>query len=364
MNLVYITSINKPSGAGTHAKIAMHQLNEAADIDVTAMQGQQTGYPETFRHTETPVPWVFPHNVEEALIELDPDVVIVHLFNTRLYRILRQVKAESDVDAVWILRNGTNLAEQWLTRPYQPRELASAATLVAHLDWFDAIMCPSKAMVEKIRLYYGDDSPELLYIPNPINLKRYVPTTFMQDGTLKILTASRLVPTNFVAAPLIAMRRLHSEIDCQMTILGGGEDSLMNELVELRGDMDAVEMPGQVDRDTAITYMEHADVVCVPSFSQSAVPYAALEAMAAGNVVLTGSYPVAYEEEALIRLPVGHPPRWYEAIKDAHDDPEDASEWVRKGLTAALDYDAQQVIHEALVPALRRLVDGAHGHHD
>lgn len=121
--------------------------------------------------------------------------------------------------------------------------------------------------------------------------------------------------------------------------------------------MDEVRIVGHIPKEEVKIHLEHVDVVCIPSVSQQAVPTIAVEAMAAGNVVLCSQFHTVNEAAALIRLPMDHVPSWYQALKDVHDDPQDANDIVREGLDSSKDHDVEQVVTGAYLPMLTMLVD-------
>lgn len=367
MDVVYLSSINKPSGAGTHAKLLMEELATRDGIDLTAMQGQQTGWPETFitegddpdLELDLPYDWVFPHNIEEALIARDPDAVIVHVFNTQLFDVLESVSEQTDI--TFILRHGTNLYEQWVNRwRGQNETLSSVSEVVWGLDWFDAIICPTQTVADRLQLYYGDDCPQLFAIPNGINLDEFVPTTYRNTDEFRVVVASRPVANNYLALPILAARRLVEDIPIKLRVYGGGDaesERLIGTCQRLAGDTGDIEFWGQTDREVVIRALEQADVACVPSMSHNAVPYAALEGLAAGCLVIASDCAAIREEPTIIRASPEDPTTWYEALWDAYHDAEDVKEIVRDGLQAAREYNVERIVSEGYLPLLEQVAD-------
>lgn len=355
MKVGYLTSFQKPTGAGVGPKIVMDGL--ASDVDVTAINIQQTGYPEPLIHDEGEYPWIFPHDLAEVLREQQFDVLIVHTYNTELFGVLEDLRP--DLDTAMIYRHGTNMFENWVGRAAgRPLQLSSLSSIVWDLDMFDAISCPSQTVADRIQLYYGDDAPALMIIPNPIDLHNYTPTTYFDGDALKVVIAGRLQVNNYMPMPLLAVRRLIEDYDVTCRVIGGGNEALANSLQRLAGDAEEIEFLGHVSREQVIRNLERADVACVPAISHNAVPYAVIEALAAGCVTLASESMVMREEPAVIPMPHESPSEWYEALSDACTDIEDCKEIVRDGLEAARKYRVEDVVEQGYLPLFERLSDG------
>lgn len=355
MRVAYVASFGGDSGATTHALALLEEFAGLDDLDVWGVQCVETGWPEPFVSEDAyPYPVVFPNTIREGLELVDPDIVYVHVFNMEMLSAMREMKGS--LDAKWIYRFGSNLFEHWVSRA-TGAEPGFLTYMVEEFDWFDALFCPSHAVIEQLQLYYGSDVPRLAYVSNGVPIERYSPTPLMDDGHLNVLTASRIAVSSFIPAPVVAMRRLSAEIPCSMRILGDSLPPLEDSLRLLISDMDAVDIGGFRNRDAVRRHMERADVVCIPSVSHTAVPMVAIEAMAAGCVVLTADYVVADEEPAMVQVPLDHAPAWYEMLNQVYDDPEAARETVRDGLEAAKAHDVRTVA-PTYVDLFRELLDG------
>lgn len=333
-------------GAVSNASRLSRAFDKRDEIDLVAMHLNGTGYPENFWTAEPEYLVCYPKSVEDGLDEIEPDVVLVHAFSPSLNEWLGD---NADPDTTLIYRVGANTLEQWL---YDPGRVPP---IIDGLDVFDGLVAPSYAAAERLKLNYGDRTPHLAVAPCTIDYRNYAPTPFMEDGTLRIVMASRMAPNNFILGPLLAARRLADEIDIEMRILGGGLDPHVQAVGSIAEGMDEVELLGHQPARRVREELEWADVACVPSISQQAVPTVAVEAMAAGCVVLCAPFTTTNDESALIRVPIDHPPAWYDALSDVAESPDDANDLIRQGLEAASEYDTNEVVKEAYLPTFEML---------
>lgn len=325
-------------------------------IDAWGVHAANSGAPESFVSRELDFPLMYPADLTDGLRELDPDVVFVHGYSDQLNTMLKALSESDDFDAKFVLRKGMNLLEYWLGTPADGNP-AKVTQQVSNLGWFDLIICPTHAVAERTQLCYGNDTPPLYVVPNAIERDQYVPSSFMGSGWLHVVTASRIAPNNYILAPMLAALRIIDEeaFPLKLDICGPANQPLGSVIRGLAEEYDEITVHGNLDHDEMRTRMEAADVVAVPSISHQAVPLAAVEGMAAGNIVL-GSFHEANEEPAMIHLPVAHPPAWYDALVDAYEDPDDAREWVRKGIENAANYDVEHVITEGYLPVFEDLL--------
>lgn len=355
IRICHVLNWTASGGGSGQAKTLLDGWNAHPELEAWAIHASNLGSPENFVSDDPGYPVMFPANMADGIREIDPDIVFVHGYSPELNQNLRELSEGDDVDAAFILRKGMNMFEHWLGGAADARQIVHQIT---NLGWYDAVICPTQAVGERMHLMYGDDSPTLAYVSNAIKRDEYVPSSYLSDGWLKIVTASRGAPNNMLLSPLLAVARIidNEEFPVKLDMYGassGQHDAVMQSLAD---GFDDINVYGYVDHDELKMQMEASDVVCVPSISHQAVPLAAVEGMAAGNVVLT-SFPEAQEEEALINVPATHPPAWREAIRDAYDDPEDAREWVTTGIERAALYDVDTVVEEGYLPVFRQVLD-------
>lgn len=355
--LAHIYNHDGTGGGNKQASLLLRAWAATDDIDPIGVHAANLNSPENFVSDELEYPLMYPSNIGDGLREIDPDIVFVHGFSPVLNDLLREVKESGDTDAKFVCRKGMNLYEHWglIFKDRNPRKITDQVTA---LDWYDCIVCPTIHVRDRISMFYGGDCPQLAYIPNAINRDQYVPSSFMADGTLRVMTASRGGPNDFLLSPLLAVARLLDgpDIPVKLEMYGANFDPIDQVIRSLAADYDDIEVAGYHPREQVKHRMEAADIVCVPSISHQAVPLAAVEGLAAGNIVLA-SFPEADEEEAIIKMPATHPPAWYEAIKDAYEDPDDAREWVRKGIEAAARYDVSTIVNDGYLPVFEDLLD-------
>lgn len=361
IRLAHVLNLSGATGGSQQATTLLDTWGEYDDLEPWGVQATNLGSPENFvsePNEDRDYPIMYPKNIQDGLREIDPDVTLVHGFSPKLNRQLRELSEDRSFEGTFALRNGMNLYEHWgMALKHQNHEKLTHQ--VTELDWYDLIVCPTQAVVERTQLMYGERCPELTYIPNGIKRDDYVPSSFMLDDELKVVLASRGGPNDFLLAPMIAVARILGDGDIPMSleVFGACHPTLSTALHEIAGAYDDIDIRGFVDHSAIRSRMETADVVCVPSVSQQAVPLVAVEGLAAGNVVICGDFHEANEESALIQVPVAHPPAWHDALTDVYDDPDDAREWIRTGIERAADYEVHRIIEEGYLPAFRDLVD-------
>lgn len=352
MELAYVTNLHGVSGASVNADRVCSYLATETDVDVTAVHSQSTGLPKPVETVTGDYPQRWAPDLLDGLVDLDPDIVFVHSYNPDL---LLELRGQAEVDdRTWLWRHGASVAEQWLTLGHY-RDADRVTSLVTDLSWFDGVFCPSKAAAMRLNLMYGADTPPMTVAPIVIEPEAYDPTPFLAGGTLRIVTASRVAANNYLLAPLLAARNLATEHDVEMRILSAGKEHYREVVDRIAGDMEFVEIEGNLPPDDVIEHLEWSDVVCIPSYAHQSISTVAAEAMAAGNVVLAGQYQAVNEEESIIRVPVEHGPAWYAALQDVVDDPEDAQEWVDDGIAHAADYAVERVVEKAYLPQFHGL---------
>lgn len=357
MKVSYVTNLtNAVGGGGSNAERLCAAFDSRPEIDFVAIHASGTNAPETFWTDELGYRACFPKSLKDGIEQTDPDIVFVHGFNVSMIDWLRDHAADDDRIYTW--RNGVNTLEQWLTL-YNHGSGRKVTAPVYDLDFFDAIFAPSYAAGERLRFHYGSDCPHLSVAPCTIEYKKYVPTPFMEDNTLRIATASRVAPNNYILGPLLAVRRLieQENLDVDMEIMSAGDRPYPDVIESVAADIDQVRIVGHLQTDEVQNHLEYADVVCVPSISQQAVPTIAVEAMAAGNVVLSADYHTVTEEDTLIRVPLDHIPSWWKALKDTAEHPDDANSRIKDGLEAAKGYDTEKVVNESYLPMFTMLMD-------
>jgi len=355
IRLAHVYNAQAAGGGNVQAQTLLSEWRNHG-FDAWGVHATNTGFEDTFVTEEPGYPLMYPNKLTEGLKEIGPDIVLVHGYSPTLDQQLKDLSDSDDFDAVFALRKGMNLFEYWLGAAASD-EPKKTTYQITGFDWYDAIICPTRAASERVSIAYGDDCPRLAVVPNGIRRDDYVPSSFMQDGFLRVVTASRLAPNNYVLSPLLAVMRMISqeELPVKMDIYGPANNVTGPVVGSLASEYDDITIHGNSSHDEVREAVERSDVVCVPSVSQQAIPLAALEGMAGGNVVL-GSFYEAQEEEAIIQVPAAQPPRWYDALKDAYDDPEDAREWVRKGMERAAQYSVENVVAEGYRPVFEDLI--------
>lgn len=358
IRLCHVFNYQGGGGGPVAAKTLMDGWVAHPDIDPIAVHAANIGSPENFITEEPGYPVMYPGNISEGLAELDPDIVFIHGYSPTMNRQLKETSERDDVDAKFILRKGMNLFEHWIG-VLDHGDPSKTMHQVTNLAWHDLIICPTQAVVERMADFYGQDvDGKLAKVPNAIDRSEMVPSSYMQHGWLRVITASRIAPNNYILSPLMAVARIiqADTFPVKLDMYGPANPAHTRMVESIAEDFDQINAHGKVDHDVLLKEMEAADVVCVPSISHQAVPLAAVEGMATGNVVLCG-FPEAREDDALIHLPATHPPAWRHAIEDAYQDPDDAREWVKKGIEGASKYELEKVVGNGYVPLFHEILD-------
>lgn len=354
MRVAYLTNLNATDGTKTNADRLCREFDKRDELDLTAVHIQGTGAPENFWTDELGYRALYPVSFRQGIETVDPDIVFIHGHNPDMMEWLKENAPEDD--RVYVLRNGINVMEQWLAL-YATPDPKTVTTPLTHLDLFDGVFAPSQAAADRLNFAYWNDTPHMAIAPCTIDYEKYVPTPFRDDGTLRVMTASRIAPNNFIIAPLLAVQALASEgYDIELRILGSGDQPYRRTIDQLTGGMEHVGVVGHVDADEVRQHMQECDVVCVPSVTQQAVPTVAVEALASGCIVLSGGFHASAEEETLVTVPADHPPAWYEALTDILDSPDEATDIIADGLQAAKHYDTEHVVDEAYLPFFHALL--------
>lgn len=358
MNIAYFTNLNAVDGTKTNADRICRELDSREGIDLTAVHIQGTNAPENFWTDELGYEALYPVSFRDGIETVDPDVALIHGYNVSMMDYLADFAP--DDDRAYVLRNGVNTMEQWLAL-YSSNDPRRVTKPITDFDIFDGVFCPSHAAAERFKMVYGDDAPPLFVAPCVVDYDEYVPTPFMDDGDLHVITASRLAPVNYVFGPIFAVRAMADTTDTtvKMQVLGGGDRPYQQAVEMVTDDMPQVEVTGHLSPADVKPHMEAADVVCVPSVTQQAVPTVAVEALAAGCVVVSGDYQTTHEEDAIIRAPADHPPIWYDVLTDIVEHPDEARDVIKNGLDAAKEYETEKIVTEAYIPSLRLVAEDA-----
>lgn len=355
MNLAYLTNLNAVDGTKTNADRLCREFDQRDEIDLTAVHIQATNAPENFWTDELGYEALYPRSFRKGIETVDPDIVLIHGYNVDMIDYLTDYAPEDD--RIYVLRNGVNTMEQWLSL-YSSGDPRRVAYTLSKFDVFDGVFCPSTAAAERLNFAYGSDTPHLAVAPCVIDYDQYAPSPFMDDGDLHVILASRMAPVNYTLGPILALQRLAVDDDAsvKMQVLGGGDRPYREVIEMVTEEMPHVEVTGHLSPADAKAHMEAADVLCVPSVTQQAVPTTAVEGLAAGCVVVSGAYQSAYEEETMIRAPADHPPAWYEVLSDIIESPDEAVDRIQDGLEAAKQYDTARIVTEAYLPTFNLLL--------
>ena len=142
-----------------------------------------------------------------------------------------------------------------------------------------AVIAPSLTLFEMARSTWKLSEPRLQYLPNGVDLARFVPAAQPRgDGDLVFVCVGGVRTEKNQALAVEAFARAACRSRARLRIVGDGpERAAVEALAEARGVADRVDMIGSV-RDTAPEY-QRSDVFLIPSRTEQ-MPLSLLEAMA------------------------------------------------------------------------------------
>lgn len=157
------------------------------------------------------------------------------------------------------------------------------------LNWPSAIVLLSHAELTAYRRFVPGQRLEV--VPNAISVEPFItrPLDREKHGPLHLIYVGRLVENKGVFTDLEALKLLISEgRDMSLTFVGSGPDEvrLREKAFEL-GLQERVRFTGAVFGEDKNALWRNADVFVFPTYHQEGLPYALLEAMAAGVAPVT-----------------------------------------------------------------------------
>jgi glycosyltransferase involved in cell wall biosynthesis len=158
----------------------------------------------------------------------------------------------------------------------------------------DLVTSPSRAMLEKIRLIWGENTPKIIICPNPIDENKFRPPEKKAASDF-ILYTGRLEKRKGVHILLGAFLRFaeaHPEVKLMMigldtdTFKLDGRKIFFREYLEskkISGEVKGrIVLTGKMERDELITYYQRAIFGVFPSEEFDNFPYTCLEAISCG----------------------------------------------------------------------------------
>ncbi|BCW63941.1 D-inositol-3-phosphate glycosyltransferase [Paenarthrobacter sp. MSM-2-10-13] len=227
------------------------------------------------------------------------------------------------------------------------------------VDGASRLVANTPAEAEELVSHYGADPDRIDVAPPGVDLKVFTPSFRRKSRSLRgvrpdsfhILFAGRIQrlkgPQVFVKAAGI-LRKRRPDIDLEMTILGslsGAKDFNLQHIIEDAGLSDVVTHRPPVVAPELASWFRSADVVVMPSFSES-FGLVALEAQACGTPVVAtnvGGLSRAISDGRTGILVNGHDPSdWADALEDLYDDVQTREDMGRLAATYAESFGWQR----------------------
>ena len=188
----------------------------------------------------------------------------------------------------WPLLHGKNFLHTFHTLPQVENKRLVRRLLTKYLVGRKK-MTPvsiSKAIQQMVADYYGLSPEEVPMVNNPVTVSCFAPTTGVDDGVFRFVTAGRFSKEKNQAMMYRAFAAfLEKGYDARLVMLGkGAEEENLKALAETLGISDRIDYPGFVPN--VEDYLTNADVFLLSS-NYEALPLAVLEAMAAGLPVIS-----------------------------------------------------------------------------
>ncbi len=274
------------------------------------------------------------NDLTEAVIELDPDYLFVHVFDQHIYSTIIKLK-NSKWDGRIIWRFGANPIEHFLVYRFWPLPNPRPVYLTNMVKEVDMIIAPSE-YAGNTATFLGAE--KVVVIPPCVDVNSYIPTPY--EGK-RIVAVGRFQPANCFFAVLNAFRRIATEFpDTKLTLIGSGSyDSLYRDATQKYVLEDQV----RIISDNPAHYQEAADIALVPAVTAMGPNVVALEAMAAGCYTITSATGGLRELKTTIKVNWDSFADWYFAIKKAITDHDMARYVIKRQLQEVEQYDAEVI---------------------
>ncbi|MDD7835452.1 D-inositol-3-phosphate glycosyltransferase [Paenarthrobacter sp. AB444] len=227
------------------------------------------------------------------------------------------------------------------------------------VDGADRLIANTPAEADELVSHYGADRDRIDVAPPGVDLNIFTPAfrkksrarLDVRPNSFHILFAGRIQrlkgPQIFVKAASI-LRQRRPDIDLEMTILGalsGAKDFNLQQIISDAGMDDVVTHRPPVVATELAGWFRSADVVVMPSFSES-FGLVALEAQACGTPVVAtnvGGLSRAISDGRTGILVDGHNPSdWADALEDLYDDVQTREDMGRLAATHAESFGWQR----------------------
>jgi glycosyltransferase involved in cell wall biosynthesis len=280
---------------------------------------------------------------------------IIHLPNTLLSGLARQLRARLDVPLVCNLA-GEDLFVEQLVEPLrgEAREL-----LRARCQDLDALIAMNQFYADFMSEYLEFPRSRIHVIPYGLNLSGFGPSPYRSDpqAPFVIGTLARICPDKGLDLLAEAFVRLCRQTNLPpLTLKAAGYlaawdrgylRSIQRKLDE-RGLGDRFSYVGQVDRPGKIAFLQSLNAFCLPTPHPESKGLPVLEALASGVPVVVpdhGSFPeIVTQTGGGILFPAGDPNSLAEAIERLVRQPPLAAKLGRAGRAVTVaDYGAQQM---------------------
>ncbi|WP_120522930.1 D-inositol-3-phosphate glycosyltransferase [Arthrobacter celericrescens] len=233
------------------------------------------------------------------------------------------------------------------------------------VDGAARLVANTTAEAEELVSHYGADFDRIDVAPPGVDLSVFTPAfrsrsrrdLGVRPGSFHLLFAGRIQrlkgPQVFLAAVAL-LRKRRPDIDLELTVLGalsGAKDFNLRSIISEAGLDDVVTHRPPVDAPELAGWFRSADVVVMPSYSES-FGLVALEAQACGTPVVAtqvGGLSRAVQHGRTGLLVKGHDPAdWADALEALYDDPQTRQDMGRAAAVHAEDFGWQRTALRSL----------------
>jgi len=283
-------------------------------------------------------------NLAYSLIKYNPDIIIIHAFDTAVYKAVQAIKSHQShakIKIVW--RMGSNPFEHHLVHHMYPQPNLRHVMIDHMALMCDAVLAPSH-YAANIAAMAGAEN--IFVIPPAIKPNTYLPSPY--EGR-RFVMVGRLENANYTLAPLRAFRAVVAEHpECTMTIAGYGShaDAIRTYVEQFSIPNVKLYTGTDIAYQPADFFFEQADIALHPAVTAMGINVSVLESLASGCCTVVSYIPAfmsAISEGACIPVDVCNTYLWYKVMTDVIENTEIARKAIQNGIKYIWKHDIKTV---------------------